>query len=75
MGNTDVRPHIHLGIRQRFYKDQSEGVYTERGDNKATCYDEIPAEFCKIIPIMRDGVETLTNVFNKFKNWKEFPLI
>jgi hypothetical protein len=42
--------------------------------NKVTGNDEIPAEFWKIFCTVRDGTEMLTNMFNKIKNGKEFPL-
>jgi hypothetical protein len=42
----------------------------EMKNNKATGYEEITAEFRKIFCIRRDGIETLTNMFNIFKNWE-----
>jgi hypothetical protein len=41
-------------------------------NRKAIGHDGIPAEFCKVFCIGRDGIETLTNVFNEIKNGKEF---
>jgi hypothetical protein len=46
----------------------------EMKNNKATGCDEIQVEFCKIFCIRRDGLETLTNMFNKINRGKEFPL-
>jgi hypothetical protein len=43
-------------------------------NNKATSYDEIPAEFWKIFCTMRGRTEILTNMLNKIRNGKEFPL-
>jgi hypothetical protein len=43
-------------------------------NNKATGYNGIPPEFWKIFCTVRDGIKTLTNMFNKIKNGKEFPL-
>lgn len=42
--------------------------------NKASGYDEIPAKFWKIFCTVVDGDETLTNVINKIKNGKGFPM-
>jgi hypothetical protein len=42
--------------------------------NKATGYDGIPVEFQKIFFIREDGIETLTNIFNKIKSSKELRL-
>jgi hypothetical protein len=46
----------------------------EMKNNKATDYDGIPVEFWEIFCIRRDGIGTLTNMFNKIENWKVFPL-
>jgi hypothetical protein len=43
-------------------------------NKEATGYDGIPAEFWKIFCMVRDGIETLTNMFKKIKNGKVFPL-
>jgi hypothetical protein len=46
----------------------------EMKNNKATGYGEIPVEFWKMFCIRRDGLETLTNMFNKINSGNEFPL-
>jgi hypothetical protein len=50
----------------------------EMKNNKATGYKGIPAEFRKIFCIRRDGIKTLTNMFNKLKKkeegGEEFPM-
>jgi hypothetical protein len=45
-------------------------------NNEASGCDGIPAEFRNILVfcIRRDGIETLTNMSNKIRNGKEFPL-
>lgn len=43
-------------------------------NNKPQVMKGIPAEFLKIFCTMRDGIETLANMFKKFRNGKEFPL-
>jgi hypothetical protein len=40
--------------------------------NKATGHDGMPAEFRKIFCTVRDGIKSLTDMFNKTKNRKEF---
>jgi hypothetical protein len=43
-------------------------------NNKASGYDGIPAEFWKVFCNGEQGIGILTNMFNKIKNGKQFPL-
>jgi hypothetical protein len=43
-------------------------------NNSATGYGGIPADFWKIFCTAKDLITILANMFNKIKNWKEFPL-
>jgi hypothetical protein len=46
----------------------------EMKNKKATDHGEISVEFWNIFCIRRDGLENLTNMFNKINSGKEFPL-
>jgi hypothetical protein len=57
-----------------FTKAEVKDFIRSMKNNKATSYDGIPAGFWKIFCTVRDGIKILTNMFNKIKNGKEFPL-
>jgi hypothetical protein len=43
-------------------------------NNKASGWDGIPADFWKVLCNGEQGIGILTNMFNKIKNRKQFPL-
>jgi hypothetical protein len=69
-----LRPSYIAELDSDFAEDGMKEFILEMKNNQATGYDGIQVEFRKKFYIRRDGIGTLTNMFNKIKNGKEFPL-
>jgi hypothetical protein len=65
-------PYI-AGLDSNFTKTEAK-EFIMKIKKKGTGYDGIPAKFWKVFCIRNDGIETLTNIFNKIKKGKEFTL-
>jgi hypothetical protein len=55
-------------------KTEVEEFILKTKNNKLTGYEGISPKLWKIFCTVRDGIETLTNMFNTIKSEKEFPL-
>jgi hypothetical protein len=57
-----------------FTKREVKEMTLRMKNNKASGWDGIPAEFWKVLCNGEQGTGILTNMFNKIKNRKQFPL-
>jgi hypothetical protein len=57
-----------------FTKGEVKELTLRMKNNKASGWDGIPVEFWKVLCNREQGVEILTNMFNRIKNRKQFPI-
>jgi hypothetical protein len=61
-------------LDSNFTKGEVKEFTSRMKNNKASGRDGIPAEFWKVLSNGEQGIGILTNMFNKIKNGKQFPL-
>jgi hypothetical protein len=69
-----LRPSYIAELDSDFAKIEMKDFMLEMKNNQATGYDGMPVELRKKFYIRKDAIGTLTYMFNKIKNGKEFPL-